>query len=561
MYKSFFGLRENPFNVNPDPQFLYLTPTIREAMDELTYGIENRKGFILLTGEVGTGKTTLINNLLNWLRHRKTPTAFIFNSHLSVSHLLDFILTDFGVPVDYRLKSNMLLRLNTWLVERFRAGDSPVLIVDEAQGLSLELLEEIRLLLNLETASEKLLQIVLVGQPELEDKLKRPELRQLRQRVTLRCHTAPLTREESHGYIAERLRIGGATGEPIFEPDAMDAVHFCSQGIPRVINLLCEHALINAYVEQYNPVPAQMVEEAARDFLLDDRRTFATRSGFSHPVGGNLTVMQSIFAEELTRPCTAEEASLHQPLVRSGTPAPAILDVEEPACAAESCTGITGPEYRDIADSGEGQNESVAMLASIPLLPELEAKQNQKVLCLDSKEFPAGSAAQLLAEMKRNLAVVSPISPIHLVTARGGSAPLSATPDNQTSASGNGALTLEGVNRIPRVSRQAWIRALVKSLQSRCSQREIAYWRHRLDARWTRVSAAVLRQMTQRNDWVQPVRRWIFEFKRDWNAMVNAIASPEIKNTFLQWLRQPIQSNQWRQTRANQFEGRQDFHQ
>ena len=211
MYKSFFGLRENPFNINPDPRFLHRTPRIQEALEQLTYGVQNRKGLLLLTGEVGTGKTTLINHLLDWLRERKTPTAFIFNSHLKVNHLFDFILNDFGISTDFHLVSNMLLELNQWLIKRFRAGSTPVLIVDEAQGLSFELLEEIRLLLNLETASEKLLQIVLVGQPELEEKLKRPEMRQLRQRIALRCNTSPLTLDESHGYIADRLRIAGAT--------------------------------------------------------------------------------------------------------------------------------------------------------------------------------------------------------------------------------------------------------------------------------------------------------------------------------------------------------------
>src|SRR5271157_3666450 len=282
MYKTFFGLRENPFNINPDPRFLYLTPQTQEALGQLTYGIQNRKGCILLTGEVGTGKTTLVNYLLDWLRQRRMPTAFIFNSHLSARHLFDFILTDFGIPTDLGLKSNMLLQLTKWLIERFRVGETPVLIVDEAQGLSFELLEEIRLLLNLETASEKLLQIVLVGQPELEDKLKRPELRQLRQRITLRCNTAPLTLDESYGYIAGRLRLGGATGDPVFAADAVEAVFYYSRGIPRVMNLLCEHALINSYVEQFNPVPARMVEEAARDFLIDEFRAFTTRSSVSN---------------------------------------------------------------------------------------------------------------------------------------------------------------------------------------------------------------------------------------------------------------------------------------
>src|SRR3984893_12829655 len=174
MYKHFFGLRENPFNINPDPGYLFVTPQTQEALDKLTYGIDTRQGLLLLTGEVGTGKTTLINHLLDWLHQQKTPTAFIFNSHLKVNDLFDFILNDFGISTDFRLVSNMLLELNQWLLKSFRAGFAPVLIVDEAQGLSVELLEEIRLLLNLETASEKLLQIVLVGQPGLEEMVKRP---------------------------------------------------------------------------------------------------------------------------------------------------------------------------------------------------------------------------------------------------------------------------------------------------------------------------------------------------------------------------------------------------
>src|ERR1700683_1576720 len=185
MYKHFFGLRENPFNANPDPRYLFLTPQTQEALDELTYGIHTRKGLILLTGEVGTGKTTLINSLLDWLRLQQTPSAFIFNSHLGISHLFDFILADFGVHFDSRTNSNALMLLNQWLFERYRAGETPVVIVDEAQGLPTPVLEEIRMLLNLETSREKLLQIVLVGQPELEERLRRPELRQIKQRIAL----------------------------------------------------------------------------------------------------------------------------------------------------------------------------------------------------------------------------------------------------------------------------------------------------------------------------------------------------------------------------------------
>ena len=270
MYKSYFGLRENPFNVNPDPRYLYLTKQIEEALTGLMYGIQTRKGFITLTGEVGTGKTTLVNRLLDWLRQRRTRTAFLFNSRMNTSHLFDFILAEFEIACESRTKSQQLMKLNQWLLERYRAGETAVLIVDEAQNLSYPVLEEIRMLTNLETSTEKLLQIVLSGQPELEEKLKLPQLRQLKQRITLRCKTAPLTKEQTHAYIAERLRIAGTSGEQIFSPEAMDTVHMYSLGIPRVVNLLCEHALINTYVEQERVVTPKIVEDIAREFQLDE---------------------------------------------------------------------------------------------------------------------------------------------------------------------------------------------------------------------------------------------------------------------------------------------------
>jgi general secretion pathway protein A len=271
MYGDFFGLRENPFSVNPDPRYLYLTRQIQEALAGLTYGIQNRKGFILLTGEVGTGKTTILNRLLDWLHGQRVRTAFVFNSRLDVPQLFDFIMSDFDIPCESPQKSHVLMRLNQWLLERYRSGETAVLIIDEAQNLSLEVLEEIRLLTNLETSTEKLLQIVLTGQPELDEKLKLPHLRQLRQRITLRCRTAPLTLEETFGYVSERLHIAGANGEPVFSKEAIQTVHLYSAGIPRVANLLCEHSLINAYVDHLRPVPAHLVEEVAREFQLDER--------------------------------------------------------------------------------------------------------------------------------------------------------------------------------------------------------------------------------------------------------------------------------------------------
>jgi general secretion pathway protein A len=269
MYKKFFGLKESPFNVNPDPRYLFLTPHTQEALACLTYGIETRKGFILLTGEVGTGKTTLINKLLEWLHKERVFTAFVFNPRLSVSQFFDFMMADFGIPCESRQKGQMLVKLNQWLLDRYQAGERAVLVVDEAQNLSPQMLEEIRLLTNLETSTEKLLQIVLAGQPELEQKLKQPDLRQLRQRITLRARTRPLTLEETHGYILERMRIAGAENPDIFSPEAVAAVHRYARGIPRVTNLLCEHSLVSSFVDQKNPVPAEIVEEVARDFDLD----------------------------------------------------------------------------------------------------------------------------------------------------------------------------------------------------------------------------------------------------------------------------------------------------
>jgi general secretion pathway protein A len=270
MYKAFFGLQENPFNINPDPRYLYPTQRTEEALSRLTYGIEARKGFILLTGEVGTGKTTLLNKLLESLQQRGFATAFVFNARLTESQFLDYIMTDFGIACKSRMKSQVLFKLQQWLLERYQAGEHTVLVIDEAQSLSRQTMEEVRLLTNLETSTEKLLQVVLAGQPELEQKLDQRELRQLRQRIALRAQTLPLTPEETRGYVLERLRIAGASGEEIFSPEAIDAVHRHSRGIPRVINLLSEHALIRAFLEKHRPIPAEIVENVSSDFSLDE---------------------------------------------------------------------------------------------------------------------------------------------------------------------------------------------------------------------------------------------------------------------------------------------------
>jgi type II secretory pathway predicted ATPase ExeA len=279
MYKSFFGLKESPFNVNPDPRYLFFTKQIEETLTGLMYGIQTHKGFITLTGEVGTGKTTLINRLLDWLRQRRARTAFLFNSRMNTNQLFDFILAEFEIACDSKSKSQQLMKLNQWLLERYRMGETVVLIVDEAQNLTFPVLEEIRLLTNLETSTEKLLQIVLSGQPELEERLRLPELRQLRQRIMLRCKTAQLTKGETRDYISQRLKIAGASAESIFSPQALDTIHLYSMGIPRVINLICEHSLVNAFVENQRPIQSKIIEEVAREFQLDEVEPIAPEGG------------------------------------------------------------------------------------------------------------------------------------------------------------------------------------------------------------------------------------------------------------------------------------------
>jgi len=295
MYKAFFGLRDNPFNVNPDPRYLFVTKEVQEALSSLMYGIQTRKGIITLTGEVGTGKTTLINRLLDWLQGQRARTAFLFNSRMNSMQLFDFVLAEFEIVCDARSKSQQLMKLNQWLLDRYRAGETPILIIDEAQNLTLPVLEEIRMLTNLETSTEKLLQIVLSGQPELEEKLKLPELRQLRQRIMIRSKTTALGKEQTHDYVLERLRVAGAaSAETIFSPTALEAIHMFSLGIPRVINLLCEHSLINAYAQQKRPIEPEGIEEVAREFQLDEVEPVAPPGSLSSDVYASEAFIQNL---------------------------------------------------------------------------------------------------------------------------------------------------------------------------------------------------------------------------------------------------------------------------
>jgi general secretion pathway protein A len=269
MYKQFFGLSRNPFEISPDPFFYHPTPRHNEALANLHYGVGRRKGFIVITGEVGTGKTLLVRCLLAELRKNNVAFGYVFNPLLPVVEFFQYIMADFGLPYAGRTKAEMLLDLNRFLIQRHARGLITALVVDEAQALRHELLEEIRLLTNLETSQQKLLQIVLMGQPELEMVLDSPELRQLKQRVSLRCQLQPLDGPQTHAYVLSRLERAGAGPEPaIFSEEALDKVYEYSRGIPRIINNLCENSMVNAFSTEQRPVSADIITEVASDFRL-----------------------------------------------------------------------------------------------------------------------------------------------------------------------------------------------------------------------------------------------------------------------------------------------------
>ncbi|MCM8790281.1 MAG: XrtA-associated ATPase [Candidatus Omnitrophica bacterium] len=264
MYREFFGLKEKPFNITSDPNFLYLSRVHREAFSHLLYGIKERKGFLEITGEVGAGKTTLCRALLSKL-DKNTKSAFIFNSTLPEMQLLQAILEDYGLVVEGRSKVSLLKQLNRFLIEELTKGNNVILIIDEAQNLKPSILEEIRMLSNLETDKEKLFQIILVGQPELKNKLNSPGLRQLRQRIAVRFHITPLEKDEVGEYIYHRLNVAGSSGQIVFAPDAVECIHRFSGGIPRLINMVCDKAMLTAYVKETRTITLPIVEKSIQE--------------------------------------------------------------------------------------------------------------------------------------------------------------------------------------------------------------------------------------------------------------------------------------------------------
>ena len=269
IYNAYFGFTENPFNISPDPEFLYRSPQHEEALANLIYGVRSRKGFIVLTGEVGTGKTTMLECLRDFLDSQRIEFAFIFNSRLTPEQFFEMMAFDFDLRCDRKSKTDVLFALNTLLIEQAERGRTCVLIVDEAHNLEWDVLEEVRLLGNLENRQGKLLQIILSGQPELDRKLDAPNLRQLKQRIVLRCALNPLTPDESFAYIETRLARAGMPRQTVFPSEVLEEVYRRSRGIPRIMNLLCDNLLVTTFAMEQRTSTIAMLDEVCQDLRLE----------------------------------------------------------------------------------------------------------------------------------------------------------------------------------------------------------------------------------------------------------------------------------------------------
>jgi general secretion pathway protein A len=269
MYNAFFGFTESPFNLTPDPAFLYRSKQHEEALANLIYGVQSRKGFVVLTGEVGTGKTTMLECLQDFLTAHRIDFAYLFNSRLTTEQFFEMMAYDLDLECARSSKTEVLIALNQMLLKNANENSTTVLIVDEAHNLEWDVLEEIRLLGNLENRHGKLLQIVLAGQPEFDRKLDAPSLRQLKQRIALRCMLQPFTEAESAEYIETRLAKAGMTEQSVFPPELLAEIYVRSQGIPRVINAICDNLLLTAFAMESHTASLEALDEVCEDMRLE----------------------------------------------------------------------------------------------------------------------------------------------------------------------------------------------------------------------------------------------------------------------------------------------------
>jgi putative secretion ATPase (PEP-CTERM system associated) len=299
MYEIFFNLKKKPFDLLPNPEFIFMSKSHKRALTYLDYGIKERAGFILLTGEVGSGKTTIIRDLIK-KQNERVVLAKIFNTKVNSDQLVSMINDDFGLPVQGKDKIELLRDLNTFLIEQYAIGNQPTLIIDEAQNLDSTLLEEVRMLSNLETDSAKLLQIILVGQPELRKTLGEPGMLQLRQRISINCHLQPLSRMEIEDYIHHRLEIAGERTAVVFDVEALDIIYKYSRGIPRLINIICDFLMLSAFAEGTKHLDGEMVLDIIGDLDFENQywemkqgedNRFHQQAEDSNIIGNNLTPM------------------------------------------------------------------------------------------------------------------------------------------------------------------------------------------------------------------------------------------------------------------------------
>jgi type II secretory pathway predicted ATPase ExeA len=381
MYASFFGLSEAPFNITPDPRFLYLNGCYQEALAALTYGIDARKGFITVVGEAGTGKTTLLRRLLDSVAP-STRTVLLLNPTVSFDEILEHILIDLGIPTDGGKKLVLLQRLNEFLLEHTRAGGNVALLIDEAQDLQMDVLEELRLLSNLETAREKILQIVLAGQPELETKLEDPSIRQLRQRITMPIRIRTLSPAEVGAYIRTRLERVGGTDPDLFAPEAIARIAEFSEGIPRLVNVLCDASLLATFVAERRQVTPALVEEAWADFAprLPRRRAEPAAAAESAP------------AAEPEAPVSAPEPAAGASASDVGA-APGDADEPPAEPSADAAENLGAGSETDVP----AEPESVAAAADAPAAPKGKSVRIAAALAL---LLVAAGAGLLLRDRK-----------------------------------------------------------------------------------------------------------------------------------------------------------------
>jgi general secretion pathway protein A len=564
MYETFFGLREEPFRLTSDPRFFHLAEPHATALTTLVEAVTRRKGLVLITGPCGTGKTIVVHATLHILSdraktHQQISTAFVFNPTLSREEFLEMILAEFEIPCMATSKPARLAALQQMLLKRHTNGGTSLLLVDEAHLLTDELLEEIRLLSNADTYKEKLLQIVLCGQPELLTLLSRPQSRALRQRIASSCSLRPLVFQEFQAYVAERLYSAGfrASISP-FPTPVLEEIFRRTEGVPRLINLFCDACLTIGCKRRKLLIDLAVVEEAAsklgrNEVYVAQRPAADIAKDDPVPARDTVDAMRSIIVNGSPDPFAAEEANL-QELSHAALPAklPAFVAVECLPLNAGTNTLLAVPECEAISTPMESSNISVFLkdLNPAPLAPEQKHKEGALYLALIAGS--SGPADSLITERKPNAATVLSAPPRSLVGSRTENEPPSTARSSRIPFSKKRVLAREAMNRVPVNSRGMSIHALLLSWKWLS-----LLWVNRFLlsislAKWRRVYFEVLRKIGQL---ALPVRlllrRWRFDFKRDWSAMIDTMALPKMKRSLLRRLRQLIRRDSWRQIKTS----------